>query len=210
MKKLPTYKSISHSEGPAILKEKKSKFLGWAYPVSSEEEITERVQLLRNKYTDASHVCYAYRIGPENPRIRFNDDGEPSNSAGRPILGQIESAGLDNVLVCVVRFYGGTKLGVGGLIQAYRGTARAALEESRVATYIPVTVFRLEFEYDTLDLIMRLLSQLDLKILRQEFELTCSLEVEVPPGRLKKARDGITAIGGVRLEEKQSYRADSP
>jgi putative IMPACT (imprinted ancient) family translation regulator len=142
--------------------------------------------------------------------MRFNDDGEPSNSAGRPILGQIESVGLDNVLVCVVRYYGGTKLGVGGLIQAYRDTARNVLEASHKVTYTPVTVFRLDFEYDTLDAVMRLLSQLDLKILRQEFELACSLEVEVPPKRLKQARDGLLGISGVRLEENQSYSTGLP
>ena len=210
MKKLPPYKSIARPAGPVILKEKKSKFLGWAYPVTSEDEVGKREQQLWNGHSDASHVCYAFRIGRENPLMRFNDDGEPSNSAGRPILGQIESAGLDNVLVCVVRYYGGTKLGVGGLIQAYRDTARNVLEASAMVTYTPMTLFRLDFEYDTLDAVMRLLSQLDLKILRQEFDLSCSLEVEVPAKRLKQARDGLLGIRRVRLEESQLYSTGSP
>ena len=208
--KLPSYRSIALPAGPVVLKEKKSKFLGWAYPLSSEEEVAERIAELRKRYADASHVCYAFRIDPEKPRIRFNDDGEPTNSAGRPIIGQIESAELYNVLLCVVRYYGGTKLGVGGLVQAYRDTARAVLDKSKVVTYFPVTVFRLKFEYDILDPIMRLLSQLGLKILHQEFELTCSLEVEIPADRLKKARDGLIAINGLHLEENEIYSPESP
>jgi len=204
-KEYPSYKTIARPVGPVLVKERKSKFLGWAFSVTDETEVAARVSQLKGEYADASHVCYGYRIDPLSPRIRVNDDGEPSNSAGRPILGQIESSDLYNILICVVRYYGGTKLGVGGLIQAYRETARRTLQESLILTRVPVSLFRLAFDYDRLDAVMRLVSQLDLEIRHQEFGLDCRLEVEVSSSTKMKARDGLLALGKIKVEEFTSY-----
>ncbi|MEJ2585900.1 MAG: YigZ family protein, partial [Robiginitalea sp.] len=161
------FKTIIKSSGPFLYKDRKSKFLGWVFPAKSPDHAIKRVETLREKYPDATHICYAYRTGVEKPMVRMNDDGEPAYSAGTPIYHQIESEELFNVLVCVVRYYGGTKLGVGGLIQAYREAARGVLEEARIVTRVPVCILTLDFEYPLLDAVMRFISQHQLKLRSQ-------------------------------------------
>lgn len=202
---LRSFKTIREPAGPVLLKEKNSKFLGWAFPLSSREEAATRIAELWKKYPDATHICYAYRLGIDRPQVRINDDGEPANSAGSPIFGQIESASLYNVLVCVVRYYGGTKLGVGGLIQAYRQGAKSVLEQARIYTRTPLFICNLEFEYDRLDLVMRLISQLDLKIREQKMGLSCSLEVEIAQEVFEKAWAGFVAINQVKIQKRITY-----
>lgn len=193
-----SYKTLTGPCGPVLLKERKSKFLGFAFPAGSREEAREHLSALRDRYPDATHICYAYRIGLRQPETRMNDDGEPAYSAGAPIFGQLESFDLYNVLVCVVRYYGGTKLGVGGLIQAYRETARSCLEQAPVVIREPERVLRLDFGYDSLDAVMRTISQQQLPIQYQQMELRCQLHVQVAEPRAEAVMELFQAIAGVR------------
>lgn len=205
MQKPEPYRTIAREEGPYQFKERKSKFLGWAFPVNSPEEVAQQVGKLWKKYPDATHICYAYRVGVETPSVRMNDDGEPAYSAGAPIYHQIDSENLFNVLVCVVRYYGGTKLGVGGLIQAYRETARGVLGEAQIVTRVPVCILTLDFEYPLLDAVMRFVSQHQLDLRSQRMELDCSLELEVPLAQCEATLKGIRALGEVRVHKKTTY-----
>lgn len=197
------FKTLNSPSGPALYKEKKSKFLGFACPVKSLEEAEAFLAGLRKQYSDATHLCYAYRIGLDQPKIRMNDDGEPTYSAGAPIFGQIESLELFNVLVCVIRYYGGTKLGVGGLIQAYRETAGMALEDGSVITIQPQQALILNFDYPRLDAVMRFVSHHQLSIYRQRMEMNCTLELRLPVKDKERIREGISALGPIEIIEKQ-------
>jgi len=166
--------------------------------VQSGEEAREHLSALWQRYPDATHICYAYRIGLRQPETRMNDDGEPAYSAGAPIFGQLESFDLHNVLVCVVRYYGGTKLGVGGLIQAYRETARMCLEEAPVVVREPVRVLQLDFGYDSLDAVMRTLSQHQLSLQSQQMDLRCRMHLQVAEQRAEGVMELFQAIAGVR------------
>ena len=168
------YKTIaSPSEGE--YKEKGSKFLAFAFPVENEEVVKERLEELKKKYYNARHHCYAYSIGPGGDDYRTNDDGEPSHSAGDPILGQIRSMELTNTLVVVVRYFGGTKLGVGGLINAYKTATAAALSKVAIRTVKVRVPFRLTYSYDVTNEVMRLVNELDIEIEEQHFEVQCHL-----------------------------------
>ncbi len=166
-----------YSEG--LYKEKGSKFLAFACPVSSEEEIKARLDELRKKYYDARHYCYAYIYGNGYEHFRANDDGEPNHSAGDPILGQIKSKELTNVLVVVIRYFGGTKLGVSGLINAYKTAAAKALNANKIIECAITKSFRFVFPYDEMNEVMKLVKDLGLKITNQGFENQCTLDVEV-------------------------------
>ena len=199
------YRTIDRPSGPFLLKERKSKFLGWAFPADSPEVAAKQIENLWKKYPDATHICYAYRTGVEQPAVRTNDDGEPSYSAGVPIYHQIESEDLYNIVVCVVRYYGGTKLGVGGLIQSYREAARGVLESAGIVTRVPVCILTLDFGYPLLDAVMRFVSQNQLKLRSQRMELDCSLELEVPLERCEEVREGICALGPVKVGRETTY-----
>lgn len=167
-----------------LYKEKGSKFFAFAYPVTSEEEVKTYLASLRKEYFDARHHCYAWILGADKGKIRANDDGEPNHSAGDPILGQIRSKGLTNVLVVVVRYFGGTKLGVGGLITAYKTAAENTLQ---AATIVEIQVMKdvvLQFPYESTNEIMRLVKEFDLTVLKQTFENDCTLNAEVRIGDL--------------------------
>ncbi len=161
-------------------KEKGSKFLAFAYPVSSEEEITERLNALKKQFYDARHHCYAYIIGLKSQQYRANDDGEPNHSAGDPILGQIRSYGLTNTLVVVVRYFGGTKLGVGGLIHAYKTATDEALSQAQILDIASETGFRLVFGYEETALVERTLSEFDITYEAKNYTDKCEFM-----GRLK-------------------------
>ena len=173
-----TYRSIAAvSEG--LFKDNGSRFIALAYPVESEDEVREIVSSLRREYHDARHHCYAYRIGLDGATWRASDDGEPSGSAGRPILGQIDSAGLSDILVVVVRYFGGIKLGIPGLIRAYRESTSDALASAQVVEKIAGRWIRLAFPYESLPQVMKLLKDLDLPQRGQSFMNDCSVEVRV-------------------------------
>ena len=172
------YKSISSlSEG--LYKELGSRFIAKAYPVEGEEEVKAIVDSLRKEYHDARHHCYAYRIWPAGSIWRANDDGEPSGSAGRPILGQIDSAGLSDVLVVVIRYFGGIKLGVPGLIRAYKTATADALCQATVIEKIAGSWYRIGFGYERMPQVMKVIKDLDLPQRNRNFDNSCSLEVRV-------------------------------
>jgi uncharacterized YigZ family protein len=157
----------------ALLKEKASKFFAYAFPCQTTYQVKELIDGLRVKYHDARHFCYAYRFGPEKVVYRANDDGEPSNSAGKPILGQIQAFDLTDVLIVVVRYFGGTKLGVGGLISAYKEASKLALEDAKIIEKTVYAEFEISHGYEEMNQVMRLIKERDLKMVNQELALSC-------------------------------------
>ena len=198
---LTPFNSISGPAGPEIYKARKSRFLGYCFPVGSVELAQQHLETLWKRYPDATHICYAYRIGTDQTELRMNDDGEPAYSAGAPIFGQIEALDLFNVLVAVVRYYGGTKLGVGGLIQAYRETARAVLETADIRQVQPEALLELEFGYEDLDAVMRLITQKQLELRKQDMGLRCRVVLAIHPNLLPEIREALGAHPGVHLSE---------
>jgi uncharacterized YigZ family protein len=158
-----------------VFKEKKSKFIGYAFPVRSEAEIKPRLEALRKKHHTANHVCYAWQIGIDQVRYRTNDDGEPANSAGMPIYGQIQSFEVTNTLIAVVRIFGGTKLGVGRLVRAYRTAAQMTLETSDIVEIKITSHFRVQFAYSEMNKVMALIKRLQLEISSQKMEMDCEI-----------------------------------
>lgn len=174
-----TYSTIVKSFEGEVFKDKGSKFLGFAFPVSNEVEVKERIHEVKTLHHKARHWCYAWRLGEEVVRFRANDDGEPSNSAGQPILGQLQSFDVTNILIVVVRYFGGTKLGVGGLINAYRAAAKNVLEVSSIVEKTINVHYKLVFEYEYLDKVMRIIKEHNLTIEFQEMEMNCVFEISV-------------------------------
>lgn len=172
------YFTISKT-GEAFYKEKGSKFLAFAYSVASIEEVNEQLESLRKEYHDARHHCYAYILGNEGLQIRANDDGEPNHSAGDPILGQIKSFNLTNTLIVVVRYFGGTKLGVSGLITAYKTAAEEALKNTTVVKKFITTTIKITYSYGSTNQVMKLIDQFNLTDMHQEFAEHCQLEAKV-------------------------------
>lgn len=167
------YLTLSKSAEGEVFKEKGSKFIAYAYPLTSIDQVDHHMQLLKKAHHKARHWCYAWQTGVENPVFRYNDDGEPNNSAGKPIYGQILSFGLTNVLIIVVRYFGGTKLGVGGLIVAYRSAAKLALENAKLIEKKLTRELHLTFDYKHMDKVMRLIKDHSIDILSQKMELNC-------------------------------------
>ena len=167
-----TYQTIASESEEVLFKEKGSKFFGYAFPLENEDEVKPIIETLKKQHPHAVHYCYAYQLGTA-PKIsyRANDDGEPGNTAGAPIYGQIQSFGLTNVLVVVVRFFGGTKLGVGGLIAAYKTTAQMAIEVSEIVEKTIDVHFLISFDYKNMNKVMRVIKEKKLDIISQEMEI---------------------------------------
>lgn len=181
---IQTYKSIAkRAEG--LYKEKGSKFIGIAIPLKSEDEVKMALEDLRKEYHDARHHCYAWMLGYDRDQFRANDDGEPSNSAGKPILGQIESFELTNVLIVVVRYFGGTKLGVGGLITAYKTAAKEALENAVIFEDTVKQWVEFSCNYQDMPMVMNLVKENQFKIVTQEMQNECTLGLEVEMDQLE-------------------------
>ena len=179
------YKSIGEkSEG--LYKDLGSKFLAFAFPVETEAQAKEIIASVRKEYFDARHHCFAYRIGLEGEKWRVNDDGEPSSTAGRPIFGQILSAGLSDILIVVVRYFGGTKLGVPGLIKAYKSAAQDAIVGARIVEKQAQERFTVRFGYERMNDVMKIFKEMGLVPERQSFDLECTLDVNV---RLSLVKD---------------------
>jgi uncharacterized YigZ family protein len=183
------------SEG--YYKESGSKFLAFAYPVDSETEIKAKIENLRKKYFDATHHCFAWILGPDKARFRAVDDGEPNHSAGDPILGQIRSKNLTNVLVVVVRYYGGVKLGVGGLIQAYKLAAEEALSNSQIIEREVTEKFLIRYPYDETPEVMKLIKDFAVKILSQEYAEDCLLKAQVKLKEKDEFTNKITLLNAL-------------
>ncbi len=181
-----TYLSIAH-ESSGTYKEKGSKFLAFAFPVNSVEDVRKKLEVIKKKYHDARHHCYAYMLGRDKKIFRANDDGEPGHSAGDPILGQIKAKNLSDLLIVVVRYFGGTKLGVSGLINAYKTAAAEAIAENKIIEKVVTFNVRVDFDYASLNSIMKIVKTYDLAILEQEFHLQCKLVLSVR----EKLRDEV-------------------
>ncbi len=172
-----TYKTIATASEEILFKEKNSKFFGYAFPVSTEVEIKNHLDILKKQHYGAVHNCYAFQIGTDTIQYRANDDGEPSNSAGTPIYGQIQSFGLTNILVVVVRYFGGVKLGVGGLITAYRTAAQMALEAPEIVEKTIDIKFIIHFDYKNMNKVMRVIKEKNIEINSQKMDLGCEIIV---------------------------------
>lgn len=186
-------------ESEGLYKEKGSKFLAFAYPVQDEEEIKENIEALKKKYYDARHHCYAYILGKDQEQFRANDDGEPNHSAGDPILGQLRSNNLSNALVVVVRYFGGTKLGVGGLIHAYKTAAAEAITNGQIITAIVKKSVKFHFDYLDMNDVMRLIKDYDLEMKKQEFDNTCLMHLSIRASLYEEVMDKLTDINSVKL-----------
>ena len=193
------YRSIAaRSEG--LFKDNGSRFIALAYPVETEEEVKEIVAGLKKEYHDARHHCYAYRLGYKGDRFRANDDGEPSGSAGRPILGQIDSLGLSDILVVVVRYFGGIKLGIPGLIRAYKTSTADALAQAEIVDKVAGKFFHVTFDYLSMNGVMKVLKEMGLTPTAQDFGMECALDVRVRLALEEDFRKRMADIA--KLEEK--------
>lgn len=179
MENTDIYKTIAAPSEGLLFKEKGSKFIGFCFPVATEEDIRENLDALRKIHPNAVHHCYAYQIGTETTRYRANDDGEPSNSAGAPIFGQIQSFGLTNILVVVIRYFGGVKLGVGGLISAYKLTAQMAIESCEIIERTINYNYVIAFDYKNMNKVMRVIKEKNLEIVNQTMTESCEIEIAV-------------------------------
>ena len=176
---IDSYKTITQASKERLFKDRGSKFYGYAFPVSNEEEIKEKIELLKKQHYNARHWCYAWQLGKNYDHYRANDDGEPSNSAGMPIYGQLQSFNVTNVLVVVVRYFGGTKLGVGGLIKAYKNGAKLALENSNIIDKTINEKFLIKFEYPEMNTVMRIIKDEKISIINQKLELNCEFIISI-------------------------------
>lgn len=173
-----TYRTLDFPSEEVLYKEKNSKFFGYAFSISSEEQAKDFLDGLRKQHHSARHWCYAFQLGTEKIHFRANDDGEPSNSAGMPIYGQIQSFEITNVLVVVVRYFGGIKLGVGGLISAYRTAAQMALEASEIVEKTIDIHYLVSFDYKNMNKVMRVIKEKNLDIVSQKMEMSCEIELK--------------------------------
>ena len=184
----------------AIYKERSSKFLTYAYPVESEEEIKELLDALRKEYYDATHHCYAYRLGPHGETFRANDDGEPSGTAGKPILGQLLSADLTNCLVVVVRYFGGTKLGVSGLIQAYKESTADVIAVSKIIEKTVDRIIKVDFSYISMNGVMRIIKDMNPRIDEQVFDNLCTMKLRIRESEADILIAKLEKVEGVTVE----------
>ncbi len=176
-----TYKTINNPSPEVLFKDKNSKFFGYAFPLSSEGDFKSHIEVLKKQHHQAGHFCYAYQKGKSEDNLiyRANDDGEPNNSAGMPIYGQLQSFDVTNILVVIVRYFGGTKLGVSGLINAYKTTAQMALEASKIVTKTRKVNYLISFEYKNMNKVMRIIKEKNLNIIDQKLELSCEITISV-------------------------------
>ncbi len=198
-----TYKTITSPSEEILFKEKNSKFYGYAFPVTSEEEIKNHLEILRKQHYGAVHFCYAFQIGTEKIQFRANDDGEPSNTAGAPIYGQIQSFGLTNILIVVVRFFGGIKLGVGGLIAAYRASAQMALEVSEIIEKTIDIHYIISFDYKNMNKVMRVIKEKNLEIISQKMNESCEIKIATRKKNAKMIFDIFNSIFEIEVKLKE-------
>ncbi|GGK15143.1 hypothetical protein GCM10007962_06680 [Yeosuana aromativorans] len=174
-----TYKTIDKPSEEVLFKDKNSRFFGYAFPVSNEDDVKTHLAELKKTHHAARHWCYAYQLGTEDMQFRANDDGEPNNSAGMPIYGQIQSFEVTNILIVVVRYFGGVKLGVGGLINAYKTAAQLALEHTTIIEKTINNKYRISFDYKNMNKVMRIIKEKNLNIIDQKMELDCEIIISV-------------------------------
>ncbi|MDR2882441.1 MAG: YigZ family protein [Alistipes sp.] len=190
------YKTIA-AQAETALRERSSKFLAFAWPVTSEEQVKEHLDTLRKKYYDATHHCYAWRMGPRGETWRANDDGEPSGTAGKPILGQMLSTEITDCLVVVVRYFGGTKLGVPGLIAAYKDAAAEVLAAAEVVERTVDMVFELQFAYEAMNDVMRVVKEMEPRVEEQHFDNLCRMRLAIRRGRAAELARRLEKVDGL-------------
>lgn len=196
-----TYFTIAEPSPEALFKEKNSKFFGYAFPITSEEEVKTHIENLKKQHFSARHWCYAYQIGTDKIQYRANDDGEPNNSAGMPIYGQIQSFNVTNILIVVVRYFGGVKLGVGGLITAYKTAAQMALEESKIIEKTINIHFLVQFDYKNMNKVMRVIKEKNIAIVSQKMEEDCQIEIATRKKNAKSIFAIFNSIFEVGIKE---------
>lgn len=188
------YRTITHQMGEGFYSEKRSKFLAFAHHVTTENEVKELLQAYKKKYYDARHCCYAYMLGADRSVFRANDDGEPSSTAGKPILGQINAHELTDILIVVVRYFGGTKLGTSGLIVAYRTAAAAAIENAQIETRYVEDIIDYSFTYPLLNEVMRVVKELEPRIVSQAFDNTCHISLAIRKSQAAELRQRLQQL----------------
>jgi len=194
-----TYKTLASPSEETLYKEKNSKFFGYAFPVSTEEEVKIIIEDLRKRHNSARHWCYAFQIGTDKIYYRANDDGEPNNSAGMPIYGQLLSFDVTNVLVVVVRYFGGVKLGVGGLISAYKTSAQLALEASEIVERTIDVHYVLKFGYKDMNKVMRIIKEKSLDIVSQKMEMDCEIVISTRKKNAPMVAEAFESLFGVEV-----------
>ena len=195
-----SYKSIA-AEARGLFKDNGSRFIAHAYPVETEEEVKEIVAALKKEYYDARHHVYAYRLGYQGDKFRANDDGEPSGSSGRPVLGQIDSNGLSDILVVVVRYFGGIKLGIPGLIRAYKTATADAIANAEIVEKIASKMYRVHFGYMSMNSVMKVFKDMGLEQKNQQFDMECSLETKVRLSQVGTFLEKMADVEGCHVEE---------
>ena len=195
-----SYKSIA-SESRGLFKDNGSRFIAHAYPVETEEEVKEIVAALKKEYYDARHHVYAYRLGYLGDKFRANDDGEPSGSSGRPVLGQIDSNELSDILVVVVRYFGGIKLGIPGLIRAYKTATADAIANAEIVEKIACKRYKVHFGYMGMNSVMKVFKDMGLDQKNQQFDMECSMETNVRLSQVDTFLERISEVDGCRVEE---------
>jgi uncharacterized YigZ family protein len=196
-----TYLTITESSPEILYKDKNSKFFGYAFPVTSENEVKASIENIKKTHFSARHHCYAYQIGTSKIQYRTNDDGEPNNSAGIPIYGQIQSFGLTNVLIIVVRYFGGVKLGVGGLISAYKNTAQETIEACKIIEKTIDIHFLVQFDYKNMNKVMRIIKEKNIIIVSQKMETNCKIEISTRKKNAKIVFDIFNMVFEVNITE---------
>jgi uncharacterized YigZ family protein len=194
-----SYKTIARPQ-ETTYRQLSSKFLTYAYPVETEAEIKEYLDALRKRWFDATHHCYAWRLGPRGEQFRANDDGEPSSTAGKPILGQLLSNDITNCLVVVVRYFGGTKLGVPGLIAAYKESTAQVLAECEIVERTVDVQLRVEFTYETMNDVMRIVKDMQPKVLGQEFDNLCVMRLSIRESESEQLLGRLSKVEGAYIE----------
>jgi len=195
-----SYRTITSPSNEILYKDKGSKFFGYAFPIKTDNKVKEFIKIIKQKHSNAGHFCYAYQHGIETPYYRASDDGEPSNSAGLPIYGQLQAFELTNVLVIVVRYFGGTKLGVGGLISAYKTAAKLSLEASEIRTLDILIPFKLSFVYQDLSKVMRIIKKQQLILKSQRLEMECEVVILVKKSNIKSFETTFEAFHKIKVE----------
>ncbi|KGO84115.1 hypothetical protein Q762_02475 [Flavobacterium cauense R2A-7] len=198
-----SYKTLASPSEEVLYKEKNSKFFGYAFPVHSEEEVKSIIDDLKKQHFSARHWCYAYQLGTTKIQYRANDDGEPNNSAGMPIYGQIQSFEVTNILVVVVRYFGGVKLGVGGLISAYKTAAQMALEVSEIVEKTIDIHYLIRFDYKNMNKVMRVIKEKNLDIVSQKMEMSCEIEIATRKKNAEMVFDIFSNLFEVEILEKE-------
>lgn len=194
-----SYNTIA-APAQAVFKDKGSRFLAFAFPVRDEQQVKECLEPLKKKYYDATHHCYAWRLGPEGELFRANDDGEPSGTAGKPILGQMLSNELTNTLIVVVRYFGGTKLGVPGLINAYRESAREVIAAAEVVTLTVNAIFRVRFAYPVMNQVMKVVKDMSPTVVAQNFDNVCEMTLSIRRGLEQQMAARLEKCEGAQFE----------